>query len=68
MMYRLGEKIKTAMEERNITQRQLSIMSRVSERSIRHIICGDYDPSVESLAKICAALNLDANVVLGIKR
>lgn len=54
----IGEKIKKFRIERNLSQKQLAIMSGMSEPAIRNYELGNRQPSEKQLEKIAQALNI----------
>lgn len=56
--YNLGERLRYLREQRNLTQKQLAEISDVSQATIAHIEKKTKDPSVETLNKISAALDI----------
>lgn len=56
--YSLSERIKYLREQRHLTQKDLAQLAKVSQPTIAHIEKGNKDPSVETLNKIAAALDI----------
>lgn len=56
--YSLSERLKYLRETRNLTQKDLGEMAGVSQATIAHIEKGTKDPSVDTLDKIAAALDI----------
>lgn len=56
--YSLSERLKYLRETRNLTQKDLGQMAGVSQATIAHIEKGTKDPSVDTLDKIAAALDI----------
>lgn len=60
----IQKKLAEALCHSNITQTELSKMLKISQATISNYITGKRMPSVETLANICAVLELDANDIL----
>ena len=58
--------LKEWWERRGLTQRQLSELSRVHQVSIHRIETGQLDPQLSTLRKLCAALRITPNQLLGV--
>lgn len=55
--YNLGERLKFLRETRNLTQKELASLAKVSQATIAHIEKSTKDPSVETLKKLAEALD-----------
>jgi len=55
----IGEKIKQIRHEKNMSLRQLAVMSDINHAYLSRIENGKVQPSVESLTKIAKALGCD---------
>ena len=64
---RVGEKIKTFRDLKNLSQKKLAELSGVSEISIRKYEAGDRNPKSEQLEKIAKALDIGVDILLGVK-
>lgn len=64
----MGERIALKRKENKLTQEQLAEIVEVSSQTISNIECGRKDAKTETIAKICVALNTDANYILNGKR
>ena len=56
--YDLGERLRYLRELRNLTQKQLAQSADISQATIAHIEKSTKDPSVETLRKLAAALDI----------
>ena len=54
----VGDKIKSIRKEKNVTQKQLSVLSGLAEITIRQYEANKYVPKVENLRKIAHALGV----------
>ncbi len=57
----INKKIKKLRKEKGLTQKDFANIINISEMSIRRYESGDRKPSVETLNKIAAALNVSVN-------
>ena len=62
-----GDRLKQAMAERGLSQRQLAEKAGVSEGTISKYIHG-YNKSSEIIVTLCKALNISADWLLGIEQ
>lgn len=53
-----AERLKQALELRNLKQATLSALSGVSEASISHYLAGDYSPKTEKMQRMASALGV----------
>ena len=58
-----GQKIKELRQARNLSQKDLGIMSGLSEPAIRNYELGNRAPSPQQLKKIAAALNVSVYAI-----
>ncbi len=58
-----GQKIKELRQARNLSQKELGIMSGLSEPAIRNYELGNRTPSKQQLEKIAAALNVSTYAI-----
>lgn len=56
--YNLGERLRYLREQRNLTQKDLSLMAKLSQATIAHLEKGTKDPSIETLKKISECLDI----------
>lgn len=56
--FKLPERVKYLRSLRNLSQTELSVLSKVSQATVAQIETGRKDPSVETLKKIAAALDV----------
>lgn len=54
----IGQRIKYLRESRNLTQKQLAQLSKVSQATVAHVEKSTKDPSVETLLKIADSLDI----------
>lgn len=62
--FALGLRIRKARENRNLTQEQLSEICSLSAAHVGHIERGTRIPSLETLFKICTALEISFDYIL----
>lgn len=60
--------IKTKMKDKGYTQAKLSRQMDLSEAIVCDWIKGKKNPKVSTLIKLCKLLDLDANILLGLKK
>ena len=58
-----GQKIKKLRQSRNLSQKELGIMSGLSEPAIRNYELGNRTPSAQQLEKIASALNVSVYAI-----
>ena len=63
-MEHTGEKIRKALEERGISQKQFSIKTGISTSKLNLILTGKRRLKIEELEIICYVLNVDFNTFL----
>lgn len=56
--------LKSALHSKEITQKELSIRTGITECLISHYMIGDRSPNTKNLYRLCQVLDLDANHVL----
>jgi transcriptional regulator with XRE-family HTH domain len=61
----LGDEIRKARQQKNLTQEQLSLATGVDRAYLSEIENGLRSPSVEVFMRLCTALGESAGVVLG---
>ena len=59
----IGQKIKELRQAKNLSQKELGIMSGLSEPAIRNYELGNRTPSPQQLEKIAAALNVSVYAI-----
>ena len=57
-----------ALKQRTITQDELAKKIGVNQSMISHYITGRSMPALDTLSRICTALDLDANEILCVER
>ncbi len=58
--YNLSEKIKNS----DFTQTEIAHILNINPATVSHYVKGNKLPSLDTLSKLCAALDLDANDIL----
>jgi len=58
------EKVLNLMEQRNITQKELSHLSNITESSISRYLRSDQRPRLDIVVNIAKALNVETNYLL----
>jgi transcriptional regulator with XRE-family HTH domain len=58
---KLGERIKAIRLKKNLTQNQLAIECNFEKASMSRIESGQSNPTIRTLYKICAALDIHIN-------
>jgi transcriptional regulator with XRE-family HTH domain len=61
-----SERLKEARRIRDITQAELGKASGIDTSQIAHIEVGNRKPSLDNLRKLCEALNVSADYLLGL--
>lgn len=61
----VGRRIRTLREERALTQAALAVRARTSQSNLARLENGERSPTLGSLAKIAAALQVDLGELLG---
>lgn len=64
MSKEMKNKISDLLKQKNMTQKELSLQTGISEAAICHYIKGDRVPRGVNLVKIARALNVPATVIL----
>ena len=62
----IGERLKLARVDEGVTQKELGKLCGLTEFAISHFECGRRGPSARNLAKLCKALRVSADYILGI--
>ena len=57
-----------ALKQRTITQEELAKRIGVNQSMISHYMTGRSMPALDTLSRICAALDLDSNEILCVER
>ena len=65
---RVIRNLKVAIMDRGLSITQAASIAKVPRGTLYNNIEKGHAPNCYTLAKLCAALNLDANKVLGVKR
>ena len=60
--------LKRWRERRGLSQRELALKSGVHHVSIARMEVGQLDPQVSTLLKLCAALQITPNQLIGVAR
>ena len=64
----LGSKLRKAVKLRGVSLRSLSRATAIPERTLQDVLCGRHAATAANVAKLCAALDVDANAILGVRR
>lgn len=64
----VGRKLMRAVALRGASIRGLSRSTGIPERTIQDVLHGAHAATALNVAKLCTALELDANAVLGVRR
>lgn len=59
------KRVKSILEEKKITQKQLSQLSGIAEASICRYLRGDSEPRLDIIARIANALNVSEAYLIG---
>ena len=62
--FKLGEKIKSARERKNLTQEQLAELCQLSAAHIGHIERGTRTPSLETIFRVAVSLGVSVDFLL----
>ena len=62
----VGERIQEMRKSKNLTQKELAIMSGTSEITIRQYEIGKREPRIEQLCRIAKVLNVSTDYLLGL--
>lgn len=65
MNRKMAERLKEAMARKGLTVSKLAIRSGITERMIRYYISGHSDPGRYSLERMCGALDVSADWLVG---
>lgn len=63
----VGERIKKARLEKNLTQKQLGERAKIAEPTIRRYELGRLNPKIETLQKIAKALEMSLGELMGLE-
>ena len=63
----MGKKIRRKRREMDITQEQLAALVGISTSFVGHIERGTRVPSIETLYRICDALGVSADYLMGLE-
>ena len=66
-MSKFSEILNKIMKEKNLTTKQLSSLTKISEGQIRNWLNGKSKPRINNIKTLCIALKIRADVILGIK-
>lgn len=61
------QRVSDAMVKTGLTQGKIAEMTGINQSHISNYYCRKCTPSMESLAKLCVALNVSADYLLGLK-
>ena len=64
MIETMGERVKRLAREQNLTQKELSLSSRVTEASLSHYIHGTRKPSVKAAASLARSLGVSLDYLV----
>lgn len=59
----IGEVIKLVIKKKGITQRELSVKAGITTTALSQIIKGTYNPTPNTLNKICKELNVPKSIL-----
>lgn len=62
---KLNERIKMIMEEKDLTQKELSQMANITEASMSKYLSGDRTPRIDVIVNIANALEVSVDSLLG---
>ncbi|MDD6302690.1 MAG: helix-turn-helix transcriptional regulator [Bacillales bacterium] len=62
---KLNDRIKMIMEEKGLTQKELSQMSNITEASMSKYLSGDRTPRIDVIVNIANALEVSVDSLLG---
>lgn len=68
MEEKLHHRLKTKMKENNLSARQLSIKTGISETALSKYLSGVRTPHIEIVGRLAAALNTTSDYLLGIEK
>ncbi len=66
-MFDFGENLKEIRTSKNLTQKQLAILINSTERGIQRYESGERKPNFDAIIALCKALQISADVLLGLK-
>ncbi len=64
----IQERLSKELKSCGLTQKEIAQKIGVSQQTISHYIKGDKMPSLDTLANLCVALDLDPAEILGVKK
>lgn len=65
-MSEFGDRVKALIEEKELSQKELSNMCRISEPSLCRYIRGDIEPRIDIVRNIAKALGVSETYLLGL--
>lgn len=68
MEEKLHHRLKTKMKENDLSARQLSIKTGISEAALSKYLSGVRTPHIEIVGRLAAALNTTSDYLLGIEK
>lgn len=68
MEEKLHHRLKAKMKENNLSARQLSVKTGISEAALSKYLSGVRTPHVEIVGRLAAALNTTSDYLLGIEK
>ena len=68
VLQEVQKKLACAIQNSGLKQKDIATRLDVSQQTISHYMKGDKMPSLDTFAKLCAVLDLDANDILCIER
>ena len=63
----IRKKIAEAIKQSGLTQTELARRLGIKQQTVSHYVKGDKMPALDTLANLCAVLDLDANSILCVK-
>ena len=68
MTLTFGEKIRNLREDRDMTQTELALAIRMTQRKISYIECGRCEPSLQDIVEFCRFFKVSADYLLNIPK
>lgn len=68
MTLTFGEKIRNLREDMDMTQTELGLAIRISQRKISYIECGKCEPNLQDILAFCEFFKVSADYLLGIPK
>jgi len=65
MYNKLSTNLKNLIERNNLTQTELGKLLNTSQQNVSRWVSGNYEPSIETILKLCLILDTDPNDLLG---